>query len=73
MKKTKTSFEQMRSALLAEMVARARGQVIKKVIPFRNDDVPRYLRKLNKFERRSRKANTIVGFFHETSIDRGIV
>ena len=58
--KNKT-FEQQQKALVAAMSAHARGQVIKKVIPFRNDDVPRYLRKLNEFERQSRNANRVVG------------
>ena len=57
---TKT-FEQSRKALLAQMSAHSRQPAIKKVIPFRNDDVPRYLRELDKFERHSRLANLVVG------------
>ena len=34
---------------------------VKKVIPFPNDDVPNYLRELDKFEERSRQTNLVVG------------
>ena len=62
------NFEQQQKALLAAMSAHARGQVIKKVIPFRNDDVPRYLRELNEFERQSRNANLVVGLLQAAQI-----
>ena len=58
--KNKT-FEQQRKMLLAAILTHARGRVIKKVIPFRNDDVPRFLRKLNEFETHSRNANLVTG------------
>lgn len=61
MSKANKTFEQSRKALLARMSARSRQPEIKKVIRFRNDDVPRYLRKLDEFERLSRKANLVVG------------
>ena len=51
------SFEQGRKELLVKMSATVGQQVIKKVIPFRNNDVPNYLRQLAKFEQASRKAN----------------
>lgn len=66
-KKSKT-FEQRRKALLAAMLAHTRGPVIKKVLPFRNDDVPRYLRKLDEFERQSRNANHVVGLLQPAMI-----
>jgi hypothetical protein len=67
MSKATKTFEQSRKALLARMSARSRQPVIKKVIPFRNDDVPRYLRELDKFERQSRRANLVVGL-HQSAI-----
>lgn len=60
MGKVTMSFEQGRKKLLVEMSARSRKQPIKKVIPFRNDDVPNYLRELDKFEEKSRQANHVV-------------
>ena len=65
-KPTKT-FEQSRKALLAKMSAGSRQPAIKKVIPFRNDDVPRYLRELDTFERQSKNANLVVGQ-HQSAI-----
>lgn len=64
MSKTTKTFEQSRKALLARMSAHAHHAVIKKVIPFRNDDVPRFFRELDKFERQSRSANLVVGLHH---------
>jgi hypothetical protein len=60
MAKVTMSFEQGRKKLLVEMSARSRKQPIKKVIPFRNDDVTNYLRELDKFEEKSRHANLVV-------------
>jgi hypothetical protein len=60
MAKVTMSFEQGRKKLLVEMSARSRKQPIKKVIPFRNDDVPNYLRELDKFEEKSRHTNLVV-------------
>ena len=61
MGKVTMSFEQGRKELLVKMSSRSRKPTIKKVIPFRNDDVPNYLRELDKFEERSRQANLVVG------------
>jgi hypothetical protein len=62
MGKITMSFEQRRKELLVKMAAKAGKQrVIKKVIPFRNDDVPNYLRAVDKFEEESRQANLVVG------------
>jgi hypothetical protein len=60
MGKVTMSFEQGRKELLVKMSARSKKQPIKKVIPFRNDDVPNYLRELDKFEEKSRRANLVV-------------
>jgi hypothetical protein len=61
MGKVTMSFERRRRELLVKMSAKAgRRRIIKKVIPFRNDDVPKYLRELDKFEEKSRKACLMV-------------
>ena len=61
MSKVTMSFEQRRKELWVKMSAKApKKSVIKKVIPFRNEDVPKYLRELDKFEAESRQANFVV-------------
>jgi hypothetical protein len=60
MRKATETFELSRKALLASMSARSRKPVIRKVIPFLNDDVPKYLRELDRFEQQSRNANLVV-------------
>ena len=60
MGKVTMSSEDERKELLARMSARSRKRAIKKVIPFRNNDVPNYLRELDKFEEKSRQANLVV-------------
>jgi hypothetical protein len=60
MGKVTMSFEQGRKELLVKMSAKAGQQAIKKVIPFRSNDVPNYLRQLSKFEQASRKVNLLV-------------
>ena len=61
MGKVTMSFEQRRRSLLVKMSAKAgKRRIIKKMIPFRNDDVPTYLRQLDKFEEESRQANLVV-------------
>jgi len=60
MRKATETFELSRKALLASMLARSRKPVIRKVIPFLNDDVPKYLRELDRFEQQSRNANLVV-------------
>ena len=54
------SFERSRRALLTSMVARARGKATEQVIPFSNNDVPNFLRALDKFEARSRNVALVV-------------
>ena len=60
MGKVTMSFKKGRKALLVKMSAKSSKPAIKKVIPFRNDDVPNYLRELDKFEEESKKANLVV-------------
>ena len=60
MGKVTMSFKQGRKALLVKMSAKSRKQAIKKVIRFRNDDVPKYLRDLDKFEEASKNATLVV-------------
>jgi hypothetical protein len=59
--KKKDKFEETRKKLLAGLVSNSKGKVITKVIPFTNNDVPNFLRKLKKFEDRSRKISLMVG------------
>jgi hypothetical protein len=61
MGKITMSFQQGQRELLVKMSAKAGKRAIKKVIPVRNDDVPNYLRELNKFEAASRQAHLVVG------------
>lgn len=42
------------------MISKSKGKAIEKVIHFRNDDVPKFLRDLDKFEKQSRKSRFIV-------------
>jgi len=62
MGKVTISFEQGRKELLVKMSAKAGHQAIKKVIPFRNNDVPNYLRQLAKFGQISCQAMTQVKY-----------
>jgi hypothetical protein len=55
-----TSFEKSRKVLLTQMTAKAKGEVKEAVIGFRNDDVPKFLRQLNKFEKQSRKSSITI-------------
>ena len=49
-------FDQARKTLLNKMLAKSEAKdVVEKVIPFDNDDVPRFLEVLDKFEKRSEK------------------
>ena len=54
------SFEQRRKVLLNRMTAHAKGQTVKKVIRFQNDDVPQFLRGLERFEKESRRSRLVV-------------
>jgi hypothetical protein len=54
------SFEKRRRVLLNRMTSRAKGQTVEKVIRFQNDDVPQFLRSLDRFEKESRKVRLVV-------------
>lgn len=54
-----TAAEQ-KSELLKRMFASSRCGAVRKVIPFKNNDVPRFLKKLDRFEARSAKARLLV-------------
>ncbi len=60
MAKVIMSFEEGRTQLLIKMSAKSREPMIEKAIPFRNNDVPNYLRELDKFEENSRQADHLV-------------
>ena len=55
----KLSFEKARKKMLEQMIeaSKKRGEeIITKVIPFRNDDVPNFLREFNKWIKESEKS-----------------
>ena len=54
------TFKQSRKALLTQMTSIAKGKVVEKIIHFRNDDVPNFLRNLYKFEKQSRKIRIVI-------------
>ncbi len=54
------TFEQSRKELLTQMISKSKGKVQEKVIHFRNDDVPKFLRDLDKFEKQSRKSRIVI-------------
>ncbi len=54
------TFEHSRKALLTQMTSNAKGKAIEKIIHFTNDDVPKFLRDLDQFEKQSRKSRLIV-------------
>lgn len=62
MKKIKVtmSFEQSRKAILTQMTSNAKGKAQEKIIRFRNDDVPTFLKNLDDFEKQSRKNSITV-------------
>lgn len=51
------SFQRSRQALLSRMSAKANTQA--KVIHFRNNDVPQFLKNLDRFETQSRKKRLV--------------
>lgn len=58
--KSKISIEESRKALLADLKKKCNGKIIKKAIPFTNDDVPKYLEFLRHLEKESRKTKIVV-------------
>lgn len=59
MPKATMPFEQSRRALLTKMSSKTGNQNTEKTIQFRNDDVPSFLQKLERFEKESRKARLV--------------
>jgi len=55
--KATMSFEKKRAALLQRMAPKAQGQA--KVVHFANDDVPKFLKRLDRFESESRKSRLV--------------
>ncbi|MBS1258133.1 MAG: hypothetical protein MAG551_01186 [Candidatus Scalindua arabica] len=54
------TFEQSRKELLKQMISKSKGKVQEKVIHFRNDDVPKFLQNLDKFEKQPRKSRIVI-------------
>jgi hypothetical protein len=50
----------VRKSLLVKMEAKAKGPRSAKVLPFGNNDVPKFLSRLDKFEARSTRCSIIV-------------
>jgi hypothetical protein len=48
-------FEKQRAALLRELSAVTEGPIVTKVVPFLNNDVPKFLKRLARFEKESGK------------------
>ena len=55
MPEQKKTFEATRKDLLDAMSSRHHANVEERVLPFTNDDVPQFLRRLDDFEAASRK------------------
>jgi hypothetical protein len=60
MAKVIKSIAAERKALLCDVSKRYGDELIDKTIPFRNDDIPKFLQELDKFEKRSRKTRIVV-------------
>ncbi len=58
---TVKEFAEQRRSLLRRMTKASGGCSVEMVVPFINDDVPRYLKYLKRFEKESRKTNLMVG------------
>jgi hypothetical protein len=56
--KATMSFEKGRKALLQRMSAKSASRVVR-TIRFRNQDVPKFLKNLDRFERASRKSRLV--------------
>ena len=59
--KANLSIESSRKALRAELKKKCNGKPITRMIPFTNDDVPKYLKWLEREEEKSRKVAIMVG------------
>ena len=58
--KPKISIENSRKELFAELKRNCKGTIIQKEIPFTNQDVPDYLKRLEAIEKESRKTRITV-------------
>jgi hypothetical protein len=56
----KMTFEQNRKALLIQMTSKTKAKTEERIIQFRNQDVPEFLKSLDEFEEKSRKSSIIV-------------
>lgn len=60
MQKAKTSFAAKRNALAGRVARRVGAEGLQKAVPFQNQDVPKFLAELDKFERRARDRELVV-------------
>jgi len=58
--KVSMSFEQKKKYLLKRMISKKSGKKVERVVQFPNDDVPTFLRNLDRFERSSVKSRVMV-------------
>ena|GEM_PF-6229721 len=54
------SFEQKKTHLLKRMISKKSGKKVERVVDFPNNDVPVFLRDLDKFERSSVRSRVMV-------------
>ncbi len=57
---TKKSLQESRKNILIQMTSKAEGETEERVIKFQNDDVPKFLDELEKFESNSRKTSIMI-------------
>ena len=55
-----TTFEKRRKEHLNKKISKSKGKIQEKVIHFRNGDVPKFLRDIDKFEKQSRKSRIVI-------------
>lgn len=60
MRKATMSFEKSREALVKAMSNQAGQDTVEKTVRFEDEDVPKYLSELAKFQDRSRKVRLVV-------------
>ncbi|MFH0818849.1 MAG: hypothetical protein V1898_02545 [Patescibacteria group bacterium] len=56
----KRSLEEARTALLCELIKNSKEPVITKTVPFINNDVPEFLKRLDQFKKESEKVIIVV-------------
>ena len=57
---TKKSLKESRKNILIQMTSKAEGKTEERVILFQNDDVPKFLDELDKFESDFRKTSIMI-------------